>query len=229
MAEILLAEDSINIRDGVKALLESDFHSVRAVGDGTDALALYRRYHPALVILDVMMPQMDGMEVLRRIRVDDFNTPVLILTAKTLEEDKVQAFGCGCDDYLTKPFGPRELLARVNSLLRRASLRPDTKRNEEDREFAFCGGTVVPLDRTFLTAGNRMVRLSDCEVRLMRLLANNAGQTVRKTVLMRSLWGGQVVLSRTVDTHLANIRRKVGRRSASIASVYGIGYKYIPD
>ena len=229
MAEIVLAEDTVSIREGVKALLESDFHSVRAVSDGTDALWCYRRYHPALLILDVMMPKMDGLEVLKRIRVSDPHTPVMLLTAKAQEEDKVQGFGNGCDDYLTKPFGARELLARVSALLRRSTLSPVTKPKEEDAEFSFCGGMVVPLDRTFVDEHNHVTRISDCEVRLMRLLALNACRTVRKDLLVRSIWGGQVVASRTVDTHVANIRRKLGRRGAAILSVYGIGYKYLAN
>lgn len=227
MAEILLAEDAVSIREGVKALLESDFHSVRAVGDGTDALLCYRRYHPALIILDVMMPKMDGLQVLYHIRTTDSHTPVMLLTAKTQEEDKVQGFGIGCDDYLTKPFSGRELLARVSALLRRAALPPPTKKRNEDMEFSFCGGTVVPLDRAFIDERNRVVRLSDSEVRLMRMLARNPNATVRKDVLIRSIWGGQAVASRTVDTHVANIRRKLGRRGSAIYAVYGIGYKYL--
>lgn len=228
MTEILIAEDTKSVREGVKALLESDFHFVRAAGNGADALALYRRFHPALVILDVMMPKMDGFDVLRQIRANDSETPVLLLTAKTLEEEKVAGFGLGCDDYLTKPFGSRELLARVSALLRRAARPSAANETPDDAAFDFCGGTVVPLDRTFITDRNKPVHLSANEIRLARLLAQHPGETVRKEKLLSCIWAGQHVFTRTVDTHVANIRRKVGRFGCTIQNVYGIGYKYQP-
>lgn len=228
MAEILLAEDTTSVREGVKALLESDFHTVRAVKDGAEAFALYRRHHPALVILDVMMPRMDGFEVLRRIRSTDPNTPVLLLTARMLESDKLQGFGLGCDDYLTKPFSTRELVARVSALLRRTTVEPEASNiNPDDLEFDFCGGTVVPLDRIFVNERNKVIRLSRSEIKLMRLFAQNVNRTLRKEMLLKTVWSGYTVQSRAIDTHITSIRRKVGRYGRNILNVYGVGYKFL--
>lgn len=227
MAEILIAEDSDNIRDGIKCLLEGDFYAVHAARNGTDALALYRRYHPTLVILDVMMPKMDGLDVLKAIREIDTDTPVLLLTARAQEQDKIIGFGLGCDDYLTKPFSPREFLARTAALVRRS---PAFKRaealKEEEREFDFCGGKVVPLDRAFITGENKFIHLCESEIRLMRLFAQNANRTIRKQTLLQAVWCGYTIFSRTLDTHIANIRRKLGPSGKAIRSIYGIGYKY---
>lgn len=228
MAEILLAEDTTSVREGVKALLEGDFHAVRAVKDGLEALNLYRRYHPALIILDVMMPKMDGFEVLRQIRQHDPQTPILLLTARILESDKLEGFGLGCDDYLTKPFSSRELLARVSSLLRRtAEATPPDGVNQEDLEFDFCGGTVIPLDHVFISEHNKVVHLSQSEVKLMRLLSQNINRTVRKETMLQCVWCGYTVMSRAIDTHVSSIRRKVGKYGRNIRSIYGVGYKYL--
>lgn len=230
MAEILLAEDAPSIRAGVKSLLEGDYHSVRAVSNGADAVVLYRRFHPDLVILDVMMPRMDGLEALKTIRQCDDETPVMLLTARATEADLVLGFGLGCDDYVRKPFSSRELQMRVAALLRRTWTRlNEDEARHEDAEFPFCGGFVVPLDRAFITESRKMVRLSESEIRLMRLLARNPNRTIRKADLTRCIWCGYSNMCRSVDTHISNIRRKLGHWGRRICCIYGIGYKYVPE
>lgn len=227
MAEILLAEDSPSVREGVKTLLESDFHNVHAVSNGEDALVLYRRHHPELMILDVMMPRVDGFQVCEWVRKHDPATPVLFLTARSMEADKVNGFHIGCDDYVTKPFLARELLARVGALLRRSSASRESEKKEP--QFEFCGGTVMPEEHLFVSSGGQNVDISESELRITRMLAQNAEHIVKKSALMFMLWGSYSVQSRTVDTHISNLRRKMDPRAKYIHTVYGIGYRYVHE
>ena len=225
MAEILLAEDSPSVREGVKTLLEGDFHNVRAVSNGEDALAIYRRYHPELMILDVMMPRVDGFHVCEWVRKRDSTTPVLFLTAKSMEEDKVSGFHLGGDDYVTKPFLARELLARVSALLRRSSKSQESEKKEAP--FAFCGGTIIPDEHLFVKDKEQQTDISEYELRIVRMLAQNADHVVKKSELMFMLWGAYSAQSRTIDTHISNLRKKMDPHAKHIHTVYGIGCRYV--
>lgn len=225
MAEILLAEDSPSVRDGVKTLLEADFHNVHAVSNGEDALALYRQRRPELMILDVMMPRVDGFRVCEWVRGRDSETPVLFLTAKTMDEDKVNGFHLGCDDYVTKPFSGRELLARVAALLRRTKGAKESE--ERESSFAFCGGNVLPSERTFVDECGQFIAISDCELRIIKMLALNENHVMKKNAMIFMLWGAYSTKSRTIDTHISNLRKKVDPRSKYIHTVYGVGYRYV--
>ena len=225
MAEILLAEDSPSVRDGVKTLLESDFHNVHAVSNGEDALALYRQCRPELMILDVMMPRVDGFHVCEWVRGRDSDTPVLFLTAKTMDEDKVNGFHLGCDDYVTKPFSGRELLARVTALLRRAKGAKESE--EKDTSFAFCGGNVMPAEHAFVSECGEFIKISDCELRIINMLMKNENHVIKKSAMIFMLWGAYSTKSRTIDTHISNLRKKIDPHSKYIHTVYGVGYRYV--
>jgi DNA-binding response OmpR family regulator len=225
MAEILIAEDSPNVRDGVKALLEGEFHNVHAVSNGEDALALYRRIRPELMILDVMMPRVDGFRVCEWVRERDSTTPVIFLTAKSIEKDKVNGFHIGCDDYITKPFSGRELLARVSAVLRRAKSSNETEKG--DAPFAFCSGTIIPEERLYADAAGRATEISESELRIIRMLAERENHVVKKSALMFMLWGAHAAQSRTVDTHISNLRKKIDPCARHIRTIYGMGYKYV--
>ena len=226
MAKILLAEDSPSVREGVKTLLESDFHNVHAVSNGEDALAFYRRSRPELMILDVMMPRVDGFRVCEWVRERDSSTPVLFLTAKSVDEDKVNGFHLGCDDYVTKPFCARELLARVTALLRRVKGSHESEKKKE-APFAFCGGTIIPEEHLYVDDRNQSISVSECELRLIRMLAQSVGHVVKKYDMMLTLWGTYSTQSRTIDTHISNLRKKMDPHARYIHTVYGVGYRYV--
>lgn len=226
MSKILLAEDDVSVREAIVALLESEFHSVCAVGNGKDALDRHWRILPDLVILDVMMPEKSGFDVCREIRASDTTTPILFLSAKGEESDKVLGLGLGADDYLAKPFGSREFLARVESLLRRTRL--GESRSERLSEHGFRLGTAVVkgTELTLTTAAGQRISLTHREYELLRLLNRRAGAIVSKEAVMDLLWGeGYVPNSRTLEQHLYNLRKKVEGNGFRILTVPRCGLR----
>jgi two-component system alkaline phosphatase synthesis response regulator PhoP len=223
MANLLLVEDNADLAYGLRNNLEIDGHVVDTVDTGEAALDRIRHRAPDLIVLDLMLPNLDGYQVLRRLRADGHEMPVLILTARTQEADKVLGFRLGADDYVTKPFGVLEVLARITALLRRANRYASLKAVERFGEIEVNRDT-----RTVVRAGHP-VELSPMEFALLIALMARRGATASRLDLLQEVWGhSAAVVTRTVDTHIAELRRKLEARPAHpvhILTVRKVGYR----
>ncbi len=225
MTDILFAEDDADIREWVGVALEHDTCRVRAVADGAAAVRAYGEKTPDLMILDVMMPKMSGWDVVSEIRRRDKVVPILMLTAKAAEQDKVLGLGLGADDYLTKPFGLAELRARVAALLRRAGVSASTRREGDTIAFGSCK-VSVPRSALIFDDG-KVTELTSLELGILRFLAAHPGEIVSRDSLLNGLWGVNYTgTTRTIDTRMAALRQKLGADGTLIETVYGSGYRY---
>lgn len=223
--KILIAEDDLNIRQGLVDALEMAGYEVREAPDGSETLRLYAQWRPDLLLLDVMMPKLSGFDVCRQIRNGNPTLPIIMLTAKGEEIDKVLGLELGADDYVTKPFSLRELLARIHAILRR-SRPPETPKAPPDGRFAF-GDLQIEPDRL---AGRRpdgsSIDFSKREIELLRCFAAHPDTVLDRQTLLSAAWevnyGG---FSRTLDQHIAQLRKKLPEQL--IETVYGIGYRYV--
>ena len=226
MTRILVVEDNADLAFGLRNNLEIEGYEVAVAPDGPAGLKRAAAWRPDLVILDLMLPGTDGFRVLRALREGGERMPVLILTARDAEADKVRGLRLGADDYVTKPFGVLELLARVEALLRRGRPEPSPAPPVRFGEVELDEGT-----RTVRLRG-APVALSPKEFDLLRALGARQGAVVSRTELMREVWGYQAdILSRTVDTHIAELRRKLEERPSSprhILTVRKAGYRLQP-
>lgn len=224
MAKILVAEDTPAVREALVALLESEFHSVLSTDNGQDAVDLFWKVHPDLLLLDIMMPRKSGFDVCREVRSGDQSTPIMFLSAKADEADKVLGLGLGADDYLAKPFGTHELLARISSLLRRSHV---SKMCDSSVEVFRVGeGTVIGNELVFVTSSGERIGITHREYRLLRLLNARIGQVVTKEEIMNFLWGENYLPnSRTLEQHLYNLRRKVEGNGFQIVTVPRCGIR----
>ena len=220
MAHILIAEDDPNILEGLATLLSSEGYDVATAANGATALEKFHHRKPDLLLLDVMMPEKSGYDVCREIRATDTATPVIMLTAKGEELDKVLGLTLGADDYVTKPFGVRELLARVAAVLRRGkSASPATT-----DIFVFAGLRVDPKRYCVVVKGKE-VPLSDRELKLIVFMHAHSGEVLTRDQLLNAVWGiNYFGNTRTLDQHIAQLRKKLG--SAVIETVHGIGYRH---
>ena len=207
MTRILVIEDNPDLAYGLRNNLEIEGYEVEVAGDGPKGLAQARVTRPDLIVLDLMLPGMDGFHLLRALRNEGVRTPVLILTARGEEADKVRGLRLGADDYVTKPFGVLELLARVEALLRRAApLGPTAGLAASER---FGSVEVLPPSRTVLRRG-QPVALTPKEFDLLVALLKRRGAVASRVELLTEVWGYNAsVLSRTVDTHIAELRSKL--------------------
>jgi two-component system alkaline phosphatase synthesis response regulator PhoP len=226
MAKILLVEDNRDLAYGLCNNLEIDGHVVETVESGEEALRMMHSARPELIILDLMLPGLDGYQVLRRLRAAGHDMPVLILTARTEESDKVLGFRLGADDYITKPFGVLELLARVEAMLRRIS-RPPLPAIERT------GTLEINRDTRIVCREGQRVELTPMEFGLLNALIARRGATASRLDLLREVWGhSAAVVTRTVDTHIAELRRKLERDPAQpehILTVRKVGYRWSDD
>lgn len=231
-AKILTAEDDTNIRLGLTATLESEGYAVTAATDGAQAMKLFAQEKFDLVILDVMMPKKSGYDVCREIRARDNRMPVLFLTAKGEEIDKVVGLKLGADDYMAKPFGVHELLARVEALLRRAraSSQPaDFTKTDLPAVLRF---GAAEIDRKKFTATVKGVSspLTARELKLVEVFASHPGDVLTRDALLNAAWGVDYFgTTRTLDQHVAQLRKKIEADSESpmaIVTVHGVGYRY---
>ena len=226
---ILVVEDDPSILTAVTDLLDGEGFAVESARDGAEALTRYRASKPDLVLLDIMIPEKSGFDVCREIRRGDARTPIIMLTAKGEEVDKVVGLELGADDYIVKPFGVNELLARVRACLRRASP-PDRaagERDEEPLEF----GAVSVNPRTL--KGHRAGKEFDVTIREMKLLqlfASHEGEALDRAFILEKLWGVRYEgTTRTLDQHVATLRKKIEADPASprhITTVHGVGYRF---
>lgn len=207
MARVAVVEDNENLARGLAINLAYDGHEVRVAADGVAGLALVREGWAELVILDLMLPGMDGYALLRAAREAGVTTPVLILTALGEEADKVRGFRAGADDFVTKPFGLLELLARVEALLRRSRIATSGGASGVEHRF---GDVVVNAASRTVTRAGAAVPLRPREFDLLLALCRRRGAAVSRDELLRDVWGyGDDVVTRTVDTHVAELRRKL--------------------
>jgi len=226
--KILVVEDERDVRDLVRYNLEQDGFSVLEAEDGELALALVRRERPALVILDIMLPGMSGLDICRVLRHDDeiARVPVLMLTAKAAEVDKIVGLEVGADDYVTKPFSPRELLARVKAVLRRAH-GPEVERPHEVYER---GRLRIDFDTYDVFLDGQELKLSLREFELLAFFARHPNRVFERTQLLDLVWGPETYVEpRTVDVHVRRLRMRIERedtRPELILTVRGVGYKF---
>lgn len=216
----MVIEDDANIADLVEVYLRRDGHRVVQAGDGTRGLDAVARERPRLVVLDVGLPgAVDGFEVCRRIRATSA-VPILMLTARDGEIDRILGLELGADDYVTKPFSPRELAVRVKAILRRAAGPPP-----DPQAVVVVGGVEVDVPRREVRVGTEVVALATREFDLLRYLADNAGLALSRQQLLDGVWGpGWYGDERTVDVHVRQLRRKLGD-ALPLTTVWGIGYR----
>jgi DNA-binding response OmpR family regulator len=230
MSRILIIEDNLALAQGLQNNLEVDGHAVAVAADGAAGLEALRG-RPDLVVLDLMLPDQSGFRVLRDLRERDPEVPVLILTALGAESDKVRGLRLGADDYVTKPFGLLELLARVDALLRRAAPAAGT-RPADAEEVRFADITIYPATRTVLR-GREMIALRPKEYDLLLALVRRGGRVATRAELLSEVWGYRDdVLSRTVDTHVGELRRKLEHDPAEprhLLTVRKVGYRLDRD
>jgi DNA-binding response OmpR family regulator len=221
---ILLVDDEVNIVQLARLYLERDGYQVQSAGDGLEALKAVESFHPALVVLDIMLPGLDGMEVVRRLRSDHNNVPVLMLTARDEDIDKILGLELGADDYLTKPFNPRELVARVKAILRRS----ESSNSEEIQPVLHIGDLMIDTARREVSSRGKIIDLRTQEFEVLLALVRHKGLVLNREQLLSLAWGfdfyGQ---TRTVDVHIAQLRRKLGASSVTIETVTGVGYKLV--
>ncbi|MBA3943584.1 MAG: response regulator transcription factor [Herpetosiphonaceae bacterium] len=226
MATILVVDDEPNIREVVELYLRRDGHTVLSAADGEEALRLHRQQQPDLVVLDLMLPKISGLEVCRRIQAER-RVPVIMLTAKSEEEDRIIGLGVGADDYVTKPFSARELAARVQAVLRRAS---ETAQTQAPKQILQAGELRIdPNTRTVLVAGVPAT-LTVREFDLLHYLATHPHRVFSRDELMNAIWGYDFAADMsTVTVHVRRLREKIERDPANphyLVTVWGVGYRW---
>ncbi|OIO97781.1 MAG: DNA-binding response regulator [Anaerolineae bacterium CG2_30_64_16] len=222
-AKILVVDDEAKIVKLVRAYLEQAGYTVVEAGDGQTALIQARREKPSLMILDLMLPGIDGLEVARILRREGNRLPIIMLTARREDADRIVGLELGADDYVTKPFNARELVARVNAVLRRTSGAPSAP------EILQAGQIVLDVSRHLATLEGRPLALTPLEFELLKVLVHNPGRVFTRLELLDRVQGDAYEgYERTIDTHIKNLRAKLGddpRRPEHIQTVYGVGYK----
>ncbi|MFF3375363.1 response regulator transcription factor [Streptomyces sp. NPDC002680] len=233
-ANIVVAEDDAKQAELVRRYLEHEGHTVTVVEDGRTALDTVRHQEPDLVVLDVMMPRADGLDVVRILRAERREVPVLMLTARSTEDDLLLGLDLGADDYMTKPFSPRELTARVRTLLRRNRRGSDPEPVPEpetapDEKVLAVGALKVDPARHEVSVGGTAVECTPGEFRILAAMAAEPGRVFSRARLLEELHGFDKYISgRTVDVHIMNLRKKIERaprRPSRIITVFGVGYK----
>ena len=222
--QILLIDDEASIVQLAQMYLEREGYRVQSVGDGLDALEVIRSLRPALVVLDIMLPGLDGLEICRQLRAEKNQVAVLMLTARDDDIDKIIGLELGADDYMTKPFNPRELVARVKAVLRRYGQPAPT----ESTEALHVGDLVIDVSRHEVTCKNRPLDLRTQEFEVLLAMARHRSLVLSREQLLNLAWGydffGQ---TRTVDVHIAQLRRKLADSNVRIETVTGVGYKLV--
>jgi len=216
---ILLVEDDPKTREMVALYLRREGHEVVTADDGVRALEAAREHEPHLVVLDLMLPRLDGLAVCRALRQSPSGPAIIMVTARSTEDDKLTGLDLGADDYVTKPFSPRELMARVRAVLRRAS---------EDDVIEAAGITVDRVRRE-VRVHDGEVTITPTEYRLLDALVRAPGRTFTRQELVERAFGEDYDgLDRTVDVHVMNLRKKLGEAGKAIVTVFGVGYRFGP-
>jgi two-component system, OmpR family, alkaline phosphatase synthesis response regulator PhoP len=226
MSRILVVEDDADIASLIVHSLAPAGHESEVVANGSDVLTAARRQPPDLVILDRMLPGLDGLEICRALRADpDLGAvPILMLTARAEEVDRIAGFETGADDYVTKPFSPKELVARIGALLRRV------RRGPADERVLRYGPLVVDVERHVVTDGDREVRLTAKEYLLLRYFLEHRGRVLSRDLLLSDVWGYQYTGgTRTVDVHVRRLREKLPVLVQAVETIKQFGYKLKTD
>lgn len=228
MATILVIDDEDSILNVVEAYLKSDGNTIHLAHDGVQGLAAFRRYNPDLVILDIMLPELGGIEVLQQIRRES-DVYVMLLSAKSEEFDRVLGLTVGADDYLTKPFSPRELVARVKVMLRRGR---STTSQDEKQIFTF-KNLRIDTARHEVERNGQKIELTALEFKLLATLASYAGMVLSREQLLERVWGYEFYgEDRVVDVHIGHIRQKLEADPSDpqfVVTVRGVGYKFADE
>ncbi len=224
--KILIVDDDRKTVELIKLYLEKDGYRVLPAYDGRQALELVRQRAPDLIVLDLMLPAVDGLDVCRIVRAES-KVPIIMLTARSTEEDKLLGLDLGADDYLTKPFSPRELVARIRAVLRRAG---ETEEGPPEARF---GELAIHFLRHEVRLGGLPVHLTPKEFKLLETMAREPGRAFSRLELLEKVFGFDYEgLERTVDVHVLNLRKKIERDPAQprfIQTVFGVGYKLAED
>ena len=223
---VLVVDDEANIIELAALYLEQEGFRVQSASDGAGALEMIARQPPALLVLDLMLPGVDGWEVCRRVRSGKVapDLPIIMLTARDDDVDKIVGLELGADDYVTKPFNPRELVARVKAVLRR------TRRAVQPQAAVHVGDVTVDPARREVTVAERPVELRRKEFDLLLALAEHQGIVLSREQLLDQVWGYDFYGdTRTVDVHIAHLRKRLSESSAEIETVMGVGYKLVAD
>ncbi|GHO44356.1 response regulator transcription factor [Ktedonospora formicarum] len=238
--KILVIEDEANIVQVLRLYLEQAGYTVVSASDGIAGIELHAREKPDLVILDLMLPILDGMEVCRRIRAWA-NTPILMLTARQGEEDRIKGLDLGADDYLVKPFSPREVVSRVKAILRRAGLTSNAgaegeglhqdEKSVSGEEISY-GPLLINIPARRVRIGQRALSLTVKEFDLLAVLTKSPDRVFTREALLNQVWGYSYLGDgRTVDVHIGTLRKKLestGQMQQVIQTVWGVGYKFVP-
>jgi len=227
MKKILIIEDEELIRMALEDDFRLEDYDVEVASDGIEGLAKASNPDTDLIILDIMLPGMNGFDICKKLRSQGIRTPIIMLTAKGQEIDRVLGLEIGADDYVTKPFSPRELQARVKAVLRRMETEPDDK----TENLFHSGGLEVDFRQYLCLKNGKEVSLTAHEFELLKYLIRNRGLVINRDELLDEVWGKNVfVTPHTVDTHMANLRKKIeddSSRPRFIISIRGVGYKFI--
>ncbi len=219
---VLVVDDDVKTVELVKLYLNRDGYRVLTAYDGIEALRLARESHPDLIVLDLMLPGMDGLEVCRILR-DESDVPIIMLTARTTDEDKIAGLGLGADDYVSKPFSPRELAARARAVLRRL---PGERGPDEIKR----GTIILSFLKQQAFIGKKPLNLSPVEFKLLGVLMKESGRVFSRAQLVEKALGYDYRgFDRTIDVHILNLRRKIEpnpRHPKYIKTAYGVGYKF---
>lgn len=220
--KLLVVDDEKDILTLLEYNLEKAGFKVISAQDGPEAINVAKREMPDLIILDIMLPSMEGTEVCKIIKREETTShiPIIMLTAKGEEVDKIVGFELGADDYITKPFSPRELILRVRAVLKRGS-------EKKDKTTINAGPITIDIDRSMVTVDGRPLRLTATEFKLLVALVRSDGRILSREFLLDSIWGSECyVTDRTVDTHIRRLREKLGKYSRYIETVRGFGYRF---
>jgi len=225
-AKILIVDDEKNIVELIKFHLKKENYRVIEAYKGKDALDLYRKEKPDLIILDVMLPDMGGFEVCKTIRKES-RIPIIMLTAKGEEIDKILGFELGADDYITKPFSPRELLARIKAVLKR------TRTSNIDTNQIQVGPFKINVNKREIYKNDKLLELKPKEFDLLKLFITNPGRVFTRQYLLEQIWGYDYLGdTRTVDVHIRRLRQKIednDKNATYIKTVHGVGYKFVVE
>ena len=229
---ILIAEDDPAIREGLVTALESEGYGTETAAHGRAALDAWKRGAFALILLDIMMPEKSGYDVCREIRKTDPDTPIIMLTAKGEEIDKVVGLELGADDYIAKPFGVRELLARIAAVLRRSGPKPATTADKPPPDEFRIGAATINRKTYTARLGKHEHPLTARELKLLEIFWSRPHEVLSRDALLNAAWGIDYLgTTRTLDQHIAQLRKKVEPKPdapAAILTVHGVGYRYEP-
>ncbi|WP_316569547.1 response regulator transcription factor [Neobacillus sp. YIM B06451] len=226
MAKILIVDDERMIIEVLEAYLEREGYSITKADNGVDALKKARSENPDMIILDLMLPDISGEEVCRLVRKES-EVPILMLTAKSGEDDKINGIVMGADDYVTKPFSPREVVVRVQAILRRAK-----KSVEKSDKLQFKGGLTIDTEKKEVTMNGELISLTPIEYKLLTNMAENPGRVYSRMDLLEKIQDEGMFYEgyeRSVDTHIKNLRKKIeldSRQPQFVVTVFGMGYKF---